>query len=104
VLADQIAGAAGPVRAQRAGPDGSDDATVASAVELSHKLGLAVVGEGAGTAAHLEALRRHGCDAAQGYWVCRPGPPGTITDWLAANRGEGPPWVPYSRATTAPTR
>ena len=68
------------------GSDRSDDAIVSLAVGFCHQLGLAVVGEGVETAAHLGALRRHGCDAAQGYWVCRPGPPGAISAWLAANR------------------
>jgi EAL domain-containing protein (putative c-di-GMP-specific phosphodiesterase class I) len=87
------------------GSDRSDDAIVSLAVGFCHQLGLAVIGEGVETAAHLEALRRHGCDAAQGYWVCRPGPAGAVTDWLAARRGEGRPFPPpYSRATTAPSR
>jgi hypothetical protein len=31
----------------------------------------------------LDALRRHACDAAQGYWVCRPAPGADVTRFLA---------------------
>ncbi len=66
------------------GSEGSDDAIVALAVDIGHRLGLGVVGEGVETAAQFEALRRYGADTAQGYWICRPGPPDDISTWLAS--------------------
>jgi diguanylate cyclase (GGDEF)-like protein/PAS domain S-box-containing protein len=74
------------------GSDGSDDAIVALAVELGHHLGLTVIGEGVETAVQLDALRRHGCDVAQGYWVFRPASARAITGWLAANQTGKPVW------------
>ena len=76
------------------GSDRSDEAIVSLAIEFCHQLGLAVIGEGVETAVHLEALRRLGCDAAQGYWICRPGPPSAVTGWLAANKARRPDWSP----------
>jgi diguanylate cyclase (GGDEF)-like protein/PAS domain S-box-containing protein len=72
------------------GSGSGDDAIVSLAIDLGHQFGLNVVGEGVETATQFEALRAHGCDAAQGYWMCRPGPASTITGWLADNTvGEG---------------
>jgi diguanylate cyclase (GGDEF)-like protein/PAS domain S-box-containing protein len=68
------------------GSGGSDDAIVALVIEVCHQLGLSVIGEGAETAVQLEALRRHRCDAAQGYWVCRPASASSIISWLVANK------------------
>jgi diguanylate cyclase len=45
---------------------------LATVVELAHRLGKVVVGEGVETEEQLEALRRMGCDKAQGYLF---GPP-----------------------------
>jgi predicted signal transduction protein with EAL and GGDEF domain len=38
---------------------------------------------GVETEAAFEAVRRHGCDIAQGYWICRPSTATEITEWLA---------------------
>jgi len=66
------------------GSDPACEAIIALSVELSHRLGLTVIAEGVETEAAFEALRRHGCDLAQGYWICRPSPAAEITAWLAA--------------------
>jgi diguanylate cyclase (GGDEF)-like protein/PAS domain S-box-containing protein len=65
------------------GASGSNDAIVALTVQLAHHLNLTVVAEGVETPEALDALRRHGCDAAQGYWVCRPAPGADVTRFLA---------------------
>ena len=41
-------------------------------IDVAHRLGLNVVGEGVETAEQYEFLRRHGCDEAQGYYLGEP--------------------------------
>jgi diguanylate cyclase len=65
------------------GGTGFNDAIVALTVQLAHQLNLTVVAEGVETPDALDALRRQGCDAAQGYWVCRPAPGADVTRFLA---------------------
>ena len=43
-----------------------------SIIALGHSLGLRVVAEGVETQAHLDVLRKSGCDVAQGYYFSRP--------------------------------
>lgn len=50
----------------------ADQEIAASLIRLAHALGVAVVGEGVETAEQLEALRLHGCDRAQGYYLSPP--------------------------------
>jgi diguanylate cyclase (GGDEF)-like protein len=54
--------------------DPDDAAIVRAVITLGHALGLKVVAEGVETRAHLEFLRRHGCDELQGYYFSRPVP------------------------------
>ncbi|MGW4946906.1 putative bifunctional diguanylate cyclase/phosphodiesterase [Actinoplanes sp. NPDC004185] len=61
--------------------DPNDAALVRAAIDLGHNLGLTVVAEGVETAAHVAALRKLGCDVAQGYHYARPMPPAAFTDW-----------------------
>ncbi|WP_028791886.1 EAL domain-containing protein [Thauera linaloolentis] len=51
-----------------------DAALVSAIVSLGHSLGLRVVAEGVETRAHLDVLRRHGCDLAQGFHFSQPLP------------------------------
>ena len=52
-----------------------DSARITTAViQMAHGLNLNVVAEGVEDAETLEALRRMGCDVAQGYFLGRPGP------------------------------
>lgn len=54
---------------------GDDGGMIAAAiVGLAHSLGKRVTAEGVENTAQLEYLREHGCDAAQGYLLGRPGP------------------------------
>ena len=78
------------------GSEASDDAIVSLAVDIGHRLGMRVVGEGVETEDQFEALRRYGCDTGQGYWICRPGPPDVIGPWLASYADGACP-VPISR-------
>ncbi|NUS54780.1 MAG: EAL domain-containing protein, partial [Streptomycetaceae bacterium] len=55
--------------------DPVDARIVASLVDLAHALGLTVTAEGIETAAQAERLRTIGCDAGQGWYFSRPGPP-----------------------------
>jgi diguanylate cyclase (GGDEF)-like protein len=51
-----------------------DQAIVGHAIELAHRLGLVVVGEGVETAAQMSVLGDLGCDQGQGYVFARPNP------------------------------
>jgi len=52
-----------------------DEAILAAVVALARGLGVAVVAEGVETYAQLDAVRRAGCDAVQGFLLARPVPP-----------------------------
>ncbi len=56
------------------GDDHDDKAIVPSIITIAHAMGLRVVAEGAETVEQVEALRRLGCDQAQGYYLARPAP------------------------------
>lgn len=62
--------------------DPVDARIVASLVELAHALGLTVTAEGIETAAQADRLRAIGCDAGQGWYFSRPGPPDRIATLL----------------------
>jgi EAL domain-containing protein (putative c-di-GMP-specific phosphodiesterase class I) len=64
------------------GHDDGDSAIVRAVIELAHSLGLTAVAEGVETAQQMAALRRLGCDAAQGYYFDRPGSPAAISALL----------------------
>ena len=57
---------------------GGEAAIVASIIDLSHALGMAVVAEGVETTAQAQLLVALGCDRAQGLHFAPPGPPETI--------------------------
>lgn len=66
----------------RLASDASDASIVQSIVELGHNLGLKTVAEGVEDQLSWDMLRSLGCDEAQGYFLSRPVPASTITDWL----------------------
>ncbi|HEY3021910.1 MAG TPA: EAL domain-containing protein [Solirubrobacteraceae bacterium] len=64
------------------GSSANDEAIVRSTIELAHNLGLSVVAEGVEDEASLRALRRLGCDLAQGFHLGRPLPAESLTPLL----------------------
>ncbi len=64
--------------------DSNDALIVHSVVDLGHNLGLTVVAEGVENPAALEQLATYGCDAAQGYHLCRPVSADAFDDWRSA--------------------
>jgi diguanylate cyclase (GGDEF)-like protein len=67
-------------------PDGA--AFYAGVVGLAHGLGLEVVGEGAETAAQVEAMRRLGCDEVQGFHLAPPEPAAAVAARLTRRLAE----------------
>jgi EAL domain-containing protein (putative c-di-GMP-specific phosphodiesterase class I) len=66
------------------GDDPRDEAIIATIVTLARQLDKTVVAEGVETERQLQALRRLGCQEAQGFLLGRPTPPEAIADLLAA--------------------
>ncbi|HEX6491869.1 MAG TPA: EAL domain-containing protein [Candidatus Dormibacteraeota bacterium] len=62
---------------------------VAAIVAMGHGLGLEVIAEGVETEEQLAALRRLGCDGAQGYLLGRPTEAREIEERVLAERGAG---------------
>ena len=59
---------------------------VRAVLSLARALGCRVVAEGVETAPALDLLESWGCDAAQGYFICRPVPLPELLIWLARER------------------
>jgi diguanylate cyclase (GGDEF)-like protein len=57
---------------------------VKTSIELAHQLGVRVVGEGIESEAISSELRALGCDIGQGYFLGRPMPAATFTEWMSA--------------------
>ena len=53
----------------------TERAIVASIIDLSHALGMAVVAEGVESQSQLDELVALGCDRAQGFLMATAGPP-----------------------------
>ena len=66
----------------RLGSSARDDAIVSAVIDLAHAHDLVVIGEGVETAEQLAALRRMGCDRAQGYLMGRPMPAAELDELL----------------------
>jgi len=62
--------------------DESDAMIVRSTIDLAHNLGLSVIAEGVESEEILTALKRLGCDGAQGYHICRPVPASDFIQWF----------------------
>ena len=58
-----------------------DGLIVRSTIDLAHALGLVAVAEGVEEASAWVMLGAHGCDLAQGYYLCRPLPPAELVRW-----------------------
>jgi EAL domain-containing protein (putative c-di-GMP-specific phosphodiesterase class I) len=64
--------------------DKKDAAIVLSTIELGHNLGMTVVAEGVEDEASSDALRRLGCDQAQGYLFAAPLEAAALVEWVKA--------------------
>ena len=71
--------------------DERDQPITRTIIELAHSLGLDVVAEGVESPALQSMLEGLGCDAVQGYGVCRPVPADELTSWLAGRVAPTPP-------------
>src|SRR4051794_21805455 len=60
----------------------ADAVLVRTAIDLGHNLGLTVVAEGVEGVEHVHALRKLGCDIAQGYHYARPMPGPALSELL----------------------
>ncbi|HEX6675360.1 MAG TPA: EAL domain-containing protein [Actinomycetes bacterium] len=67
-----------------------DAVIVRSTVDLGRNLGLRVVAEGVEDPATRDELDALGCDAIQGFYVCRPVPPDELLRWLGRRAGAQP--------------
>jgi len=69
--------------------DGDDSAIVAAVTGMARALRLTTIAEGVESIGQLFALRRLGCDLAQGFFFTTPQPPSHITRLLEDDRGAG---------------
>ncbi|MDP2052287.1 MAG: EAL domain-containing protein, partial [Acidobacteriota bacterium] len=60
-----------------------------SMIHLAHNLGMQVVAEGVETEGVYQQLVELGCDAVQGYHVCRPAPAAGVAEWLGRRKAVG---------------
>jgi EAL domain-containing protein (putative c-di-GMP-specific phosphodiesterase class I) len=77
-----------PMRANRFACGHQDRTIVEAILHMSHGLGLRTVAEGVETEAQRDALRKLGCQCAQGYLFSRPLPAAEFEAWLMAARQE----------------
>ena len=74
--------------------DRAAEAMVAAVIRMAAELGREVVVEGVETPQQLAALRDHGCDRGQGYFLGRPAPADAARLLVSQHaRGERP-WLP----------
>src|SRR5688572_30538045 len=64
--------------------DGEDDTLVRCIIDLAHNLGMTAVAEGVETEAVFAQLVELNCDAAQGYYICRPASVQDTQAWITA--------------------
>jgi diguanylate cyclase (GGDEF)-like protein len=70
--------------------EGSKEAIIVnSTIDLAHHLGLRAVAEGVEDLDLLLPLAERGCEAAQGYAICRPKTADELTPWLLSARERG---------------
>jgi EAL domain-containing protein (putative c-di-GMP-specific phosphodiesterase class I) len=60
----------------------SNQALVASVVELGNRIGVRVIAEGVETQEQLETLYKFGCTQVQGYLFAAPLTPAIFEDWI----------------------
>lgn len=75
--------------------DPNDAAIIGAIIQMAHSLNLRAIAEGVENEATLAALRRSGCDEAQGYYFARPMPADMLGDYLRKeSNGAGLPALP----------
>ena len=87
--------------------DSEADATIVGAVtQLAHSLGLGVVAEGVEDDDVAAALKKLGCETAQGWHIARPMTAATTTAWLHTRLDRTPrrPGQPAARSVPAQPR
>lgn len=78
-------------------------ATVDAVIELGHKLGLEIVGEGVEDRETLALVKEAGCDLAQGFLISRPVDADTLTRVLSDDAGPALGSFRTARAGSAPS-
>ncbi len=66
--------------------DPGDAAITQAIIAMAHSLGMKAIAEGVETQEQCEFLSRHGCDAAQGYYVSTPLPADEMGNFLHGYR------------------
>ncbi|MBT8440778.1 MAG: EAL domain-containing protein [Gammaproteobacteria bacterium] len=70
-------------------PDNRKDvAIVRATIELAHNLGLTVLAEGVETRPAMRWLASQGCEKAQGFFISRPMPAETFSQWVKHFSGD----------------
>ncbi len=64
---------------------------VKAILAVAHSLQLEVIAEGVETNEQLRFLKNHGCDQAQGYYLCRPVPVNRLTKLMREDKITLPP-------------
>src|SRR3954469_12132894 len=82
--------------------DGDDSAIVAAVAGMARALRLTTIAEGVESLEQLHALRRLGCDLAQGFFFTTPQPPSHINRLLESDRGL--PLFHYEDTDAVPTQ
>ncbi|MFL0801718.1 MAG: EAL domain-containing protein [Agarilytica sp.] len=73
---------------------------VQTVIELSHSLKFYVVAEGIEDEETLAALREYGCDAVQGYHICRPNDAEAIEKWYGACSDNSQIFLPAPKSSS----
>lgn len=66
--------------------DNNDQQIVQTIIELAHTFNLGVIAEGVEDLETLSMLHQHGCEYAQGYYICRPTTAEKLVVWLDENK------------------
>ncbi|MBI3779366.1 MAG: EAL domain-containing protein [Gammaproteobacteria bacterium] len=66
--------------------DPDDAAIVMAIIGMAHALGIQTIAEGVETKEQLEFLRKHGCEAMQGYYFSKPLPAADVAALLREKR------------------
>jgi EAL domain-containing protein (putative c-di-GMP-specific phosphodiesterase class I) len=98
----------GPSFASNCSSDRSNAALCQTIVDLGHRFGCAVCGQGIETADELRALHQMGCDFGQGFLLAAPMPKDRFLESLQRRTGQpsriAPPQAPGSAGHPASTR